>query len=131
MMLDQQLLMSDAQALTATANSTDYIDAGAARNLGSGQRVALVVHVSAQGGTSPTIQAVFVGADDTAFSTNKITIADSGTKAAPGVGFIRMAIPAHTAKRYFRVEYTLGGTSPTYTVTAGIALNEPTTPMTL
>lgn len=128
MMLDDQLTVSRAQALTVTANSTDYIDMGANRSLGAGQEVIPFVDISAVGGTAPTLTVAFVGADDTGFSTNKITIDSVTPTLVSGTpfGFVRMSARVHLPKRYYRFEYTLGGTSPTMTITAGLCANEQT-----
>lgn len=130
-LMDAQTLFSDAQALTATAASTNYYDAGASRNLGAGKTLKLLVDITAVGGTSPTLTVALEGADDTAFTTNKITIDTVTPTLTSGTayGFVRMAIPSHTAKRYFRVYYTAGGTNPTATVTASFVMDEQTTPM--
>lgn len=131
MYMDKENLCSDAQALTGTANSSDLIDMGGAVNLGgaSGHRPKPFVHISAKSGTTPTIAILLVGADDSAFSTNKITIWNSGTLSDPAVpSLVKGAIPSHTPKRYYRFEYTLGGTTPNFTVTSGLVLDEPTAP---
>lgn len=128
MMQDDQLMVSRAQVLTATANSTDLIDMGAARSLGAGQEFIPTVVITANTGTSPTLTVALVGADDSAFSTNKITI-DSVTPtlvSGTAFGIVRMTARAHMPKRFYRYEYTVGGTSPSITITAGFAANEQT-----
>jgi hypothetical protein len=130
MILDQQLIFSDAQVLTATANSTNLVDQGASRDLGRGVRLTFIMHVSAVSGTSPTIAALLVGADDAAFATNKITLATIATLSPPVANTIYRAAPAslpNTPKRYLRVEYTIGGTTPSVTVTATLVLDDQTT----
>lgn len=121
MLLDKQLLMSDAQVVNANGNSTDYIDFGSARNLGAGQELQPVFHIGAKSGTTPTLRALVVGADDSTFSTNKVTLMDTGTLTDPPIGFVRLAIPSHPPKRYMRIEYTVGGGTPSFSVTAGLA----------
>lgn len=130
MPLDKELTLSAGQQLTASGNSTNIVDESVARNLGSGEPLYFVVHLSAKAGTTPTFQAKLVGADDAAFSSNKITIVDTGTLSDPAVPALKQyALPTHTAKRYYRVEYVLGGTSPDFTFTAGIANGQTTIPM--
>jgi hypothetical protein len=131
-LFDLQLTFSDAQVLTATANSTNVVDATSSRNLGSGEPMFLLAKVGTVSGTSPTLTANLVGADDVGFSTNKITIATATPTlaAAQADALVRFGIPSHTAKRYFRIEYTVGGTTPSVTVTAGLVLDQPTSPMT-
>ena len=45
MIMDAQLLFSDAQAITAAAGSTNTIDLGAVRDIGTGENLYLVVTV--------------------------------------------------------------------------------------
>lgn len=131
-LMDAQNLFSDAQALTVTAASTNYIDGSAARLSGNGEPLMVLAAITSVGGTSPTITAALEGADDTAFSTNKITLATVTPTLVSGTayGLLKLAISPHAAKRYYRMYYTMGGTSPTVTITAGFALDVPTTPMT-
>jgi hypothetical protein len=72
-------------------------------------------------GTSPILTVVFVGADDSSFSTNKVTygriVIDGADK-----DNVRRVIHAHVLKRYVRAEVTVAGTSPVYTGTTITAL---------
>lgn len=122
MLLDKQLAFSEAQALTATANSTNVVDMGGSINLPANGKTRCLLNVGAKGASTPTIAAVLVGADDDAFSVNKITIGTTGTLSDPALGNYDIPIRNHAAKRYYRIEYTLGGGggSPTFTVTAGL-----------
>ena len=128
MMLDDQLTVSRSQVVTATGNSTDYIDMGAARSLGAGQEVVPMLDITAVSGTAPTLTAALVGADDAAFSLNKITIDTVTPTLVSGTpnGFVRMTARAHLPKRFYRFEYTVGGTAPSITLSASIAANEQT-----
>lgn len=122
-MIDNALAVSNAQVITATGNSTDYIDLLAATNLGAGEECEYVLQISAASGTSPTMTVKMVGADDSGFSTNKVTlgaIVDNIT----AVGLYRIA-PANVArKRYIRMEYTIGGTTPSFTVTVNVCRDD-------
>jgi len=124
MMPDSQLEFSTQQALTATANSTNIVDKGGPINLGAGEPIHAYISLCgvAPGGTNPTLTATLVGADDAAFSVNKITIGSVTPVLVSGTIDTRnyeIPIGSNLPKRYFRIEYTLGGTSPTVTVTAG------------
>jgi hypothetical protein len=117
---DQQNLFSDSQVLTATANSSNLIDALVARNLGAGEPIFLLAGLIAISGTSPTLTVNLVGADDPGFSTNKITIATATPTLVSGTPqTVHLTPPSHTPKRYFRLEFTVGGTTPSITVIAG------------
>lgn len=111
MILDKQNIFSDAQAITATADSTNVIDFGAAR-LGEGEPMPLNVQVeeafTAAGAGTLTI--TWVTATDEAF-TSPQTIYSSGAigKATlvkgyriPGLGDVPVG-----ALRYNKLVYTV------------------------
>lgn len=123
MIIDSQNLFSDAQALSATGASTNLIDLGAERRIGSGEPMAAVVTVDvALAGTSPTF-AITVQSDDNSGFSSAATVVTSATisgaaNAPAGAKFV-VPIPSGLAtERYVRLNYTLGGTTPTITVTA-------------
>jgi hypothetical protein len=124
-LMDIQCNFYDKVNVVATGNS-DIYDAQAAVNLGENGKLRLMSFLSAKQGTTPTIAYNLVGADDAAFSVNKITIVARATLSDPTVPrYVYDAIPEHTAKRYFRIETTIGGSaSPGVTATIGIVLNE-------
>jgi hypothetical protein len=118
--LDAQCLFSDAQALTATAVSTNSYDSSSDRDLGTGEPLAVVVGFDvALAGTTPTI-AVSIQTDDNSAFSSPTTIATGVTLSAAAAGAkVVLPVPADaTVERYLRVNYTLGGTTPTATVTA-------------
>jgi hypothetical protein len=122
MILDGQNLMSDAQALTSTAASTNVIDLGADNNVGIGEAMAVVVQldVAADDADADETYVVAVQTDDnaafsSAASVGSITIA-AGDAAGTRYSFL---LPKDTSmERYLRLNYTLGGTSPSVTVTS-------------
>jgi hypothetical protein len=124
MIIDAQLLFSDAQALTGTSavNSTNLIDLGADRNIGVGEPLAVVITVDvAAAGTTPTLTTV-VQADDNAAFSSAGTVATTAALAAAQLtagAKIVIPLPADTlTERFIRLQYTQGGTTPTVTVTA-------------
>jgi len=123
MMIDNALAVSNAQVITATGNSTDLIDALGAFNLGADQVPRFILNVSAVSGTSPTMTLNLVGADDSAFSTNKVTIGSITTQIT-AVGNYRIPVANVARKRYYRLEYTIGGTTPSFTVTLCVARDD-------
>jgi hypothetical protein len=136
MLMSNQQLFSDSQALTATAASTNIIDLTATgtvlgaptalvRDIGKGNPIPLSVrHMVASGGTSPTL-VVAVQVDTVAAFSSPTTVLTSETFAGAAAGdeaYIEVYLPETVSQRFLRLNYTLGGTSPTFTVTAGIVM---------
>lgn len=122
MLIDSQLLFSDAQALTATAASTNLIDHGSDRNIGVGEPLVAVITVDvALAGTTPTFQ-VTVQTDDNAAFSSAASVAQSLQYSALAAGAkVVVPLPPDTSpERFTRLNYTLGGTTPTITVTASL-----------
>lgn len=138
MILDSQALFSDAQALTVTALATNVIDLGADRSIGSGEPMAIAfqVDVAADQGTGDeTYQVDVEYASNAAITTARQLIGrrifQAGTPTAPAqdadllvAGFM-FYIPIPPAllsesERFLAVRYTLGGTTPTLTLTAAL-----------
>lgn len=124
MYVDRQNKVSISQALSGvgSAASTDLIDLGADRNIGIGEPLAFVVTVDvAAGGTAPTL-AIAVQADDNSGFSSAATVVSSSTLAAAaltvGAQFVIPIPPDLLTERFIRLNYTLGGTSPTVTVSA-------------
>lgn len=122
MILDNETLFSDDQTLTADAASEDIIDLGTARDIGVGKPVPIVIQVTQTfTGTSPTLQAALEVDDNSAFSSAKVVVT-TGTLTDPVVGdrLNLNYVPEGTDERYVRLNYTVGGTSPSGKVTAGV-----------
>lgn len=120
---DGQTEFSDAQNLTSTTASTNIYDAGADVNLGA-CGVEVQVEVLRNGSDSDeTFQITLQGSDDTSFSGADLeVIADTGTITdVPDQDDAAVLVlkPSGIARRrYYRLNYTLGGTTPDYTFTA-------------
>lgn len=120
MIIDYNLQLSDAQSVTADAASTNVIDLGADRDIGPGEDMKIVVSFDvAMGGSSPTL-AVQVQTDDNSSFSSASTVQTSRTISAAAAGdTLVMGLP-DTNERYIRLNYDVGGTSPTMTVSASI-----------
>lgn len=122
MFLDRQNKVSDAQVLTATAVSTDVIDLGEERRLGTGEPMAFVVQADvALGGTSPTL-VIAIQSDDVENFASPAVVLSSATLSALAAGqrVILPIPPGARTERFVRLNYTLGGTSPTVTLTSAL-----------
>ena len=111
MYVDQNNVLSDAQAVTATASSTKSIDTTTAlRNIGSGEPVEVVILVTTTCLATAGASNVTFSLDDSADNSTFAVIAQSpaiakGTLLA-GYEAFRIRIPA-TSRRYVQVTYTV------------------------
>lgn len=123
MIIDNQNLLSDAQALTASGASTNLIDLGSDRDFGVGEPMAVVVtvDVAADGTTTDETYAFAIQTDDNA-SFSSATTLESRT-----IGYASLTAGSQhvlnfpsdgSCERYVRLYATLGGTTPTITFTA-------------
>lgn len=123
MILDSQLLFSDAQAVTADAASTNQIDLGIERNLFDGEPMAVVlqIDVAADGTTTDETYEFQIETDgDSAFGSPTDLVVHSIGYASLTAGSTHvLPIPIGVSvERYLRLYYNVGGTSPSVTVTA-------------
>jgi hypothetical protein len=127
MYLDSQLLLSDAQALTATAVSTNTIDTALATNeIGIGEPMALVFVVDTAADTvsgDETYQFQLIQSANANLSSQDVLLqTDTSyiTRATLVAGYkVVIPLPAGMkTKRYLGARYVLGGTTPSVTVTA-------------
>lgn len=124
MFIDAQNLFSDSQALTATAASTNLIDLGVDRDIGVGEPLAVVltVEVAADATTGNETYQVDVETDDnSSFSSASVIARRIPTAAELALGTVMVIPLPNTNERYLRLNYTLGGTTPSVTLTAHLA----------
>jgi hypothetical protein len=121
--LDAQLTLSDSQALTATAASTNVIDFGSLVGVAGGEPLAVVINVevAADNTTGNETYSVALQTDgDVAFgSAQTVGTFTIPAGAAAGTTVCLPFIPnAAFSEQYYRLNYTLGGTTPTVTLSA-------------
>jgi len=134
--VDAELVLSDAQAVTATAVGTNVIDLSVDRSIGNGEPMAVVfvVDVAADQTTGDEDYTFDVEyASDAAQTTGRQLMGrrvfESGTPAAPAqdadllVAGFQFAIPLPPttlaeSEQYLGIRYTVAGTTPTITCTA-------------
>jgi hypothetical protein len=140
MIFDKTTLLSDAQAITATAASTNTIDLGATgtvygaaaaltRDDGKGMNLKLHIQVVEDFATLTSLTvAVQCDTADTFGSPKTLTqqtIAVADLKA--GRTFSIMCVPPGVDERYLRLNYTVAGTNATTgKVTAGLTMGSQT-----
>lgn len=108
--VDNNLVLSDAQAVTATAASSKSVDfATALRNIGSGNEIELVVNVATACSSSTATTVTFAiqdSADNSSFADVVVSPAVSAASLTLGAEPFRTLLP-RTLRRYVQVNYTV------------------------
>ena len=124
MYIDKQNLLSNAQALTATADSTNYIDLKSDVDIGKGEPMALIISVGVaadftSGNETYTFQ---LETDDNASFSSSTIVASAAILATDlTAGSLHVIPMGITNERYLQGVYTLAGTTPTVTIDAWVA----------
>ena len=114
MILDANLLFSDAQAVTATAASTNYIDVGLPRNIGVGEPLYVVTTVDValtDSGSDSTVAVTLEGDSTTTFTPDASqALYTIPALAAAGSVYIARINPGLAGDyRYMQLKYTVSG----------------------
>lgn len=136
MLLDEQALFSDQQAITATAASTNFINLGAVvtpplsanaldRDIGGASNIPLLIQVTEVFNNLTSLTVAVQVDDNSSFSSPK-TVATTGAIAladlVAGKKLMPHIVPIGTDERYMRLHYTVTGSAPTTgKIHAGIA----------
>jgi hypothetical protein len=125
--LDAQLLLSDSQALTATAASTNVIDFGTLAGVAAGEPLALVIAIEVAAdnttGNETYVATLQTDGDEAFGSAQTVASFTIPAGAAAGTTVCLPFIPNQSlSEQYYRVNYTLGGTTPTVTLSAYVTL---------
>jgi hypothetical protein len=119
--LDRQILFSNAQAITASAASTDVVDLGSSRDVGAGEPVMVLVQVTQafDNLTSLTV-ALQTSATENFASPVQLTAQTLALASlTAGARFAIGPVPRGVL-RYLRLYYTVTGSTPTAgKITAG------------
>jgi hypothetical protein len=137
MIFDSTNLFSSAQAITATAVSTNVIDLGATgrvlggsanlvRDIGLGQSIPLRIQVVEAFNTLTSLTVTIQVDDNEAFSSATTVGAQTIALAGLTLGAVFNGlyfVPPKTNERYVRLNYTVVGTAPTLgKITAGFVM---------
>lgn len=126
MILDAQTLLSDAQAVTADAVSTNTIDLGDVtpkRDIGDGEPLALVVTVDVAADSTTgdeTYSFEFIQSANANLGSADVLAARTVAAADlyAGAQVVIPIPPGAITKRYIGLNYNVGGTTPTITCTS-------------
>jgi hypothetical protein len=127
MILDNTNIFSDGQAITATANSTNVIDLGAAgtpvgaavaigRDIGAGTDIYVATNVTQAFNNLTSLKIALVSDDNTSLSSPKEIASRTYLLAeinATGQLTFPARIPMGANEQYLGVVYTVTGTAPT------------------
>lgn len=122
MLFDAKLLMSSAQAITATAASTDIIDRGDTKDVGRAGDISLLIQVVEAFNTLTSLTIDLQTDDNSGFSSPRSLFQVVVPLADLKLGYQTpvITLPQKT-ERYLRLNYTVTGTAPTLgKVTAGV-----------
>jgi hypothetical protein len=125
MIFDEQNQYSSSQALTATAASTNVIDHGSDRNIGIGEPMCIfiVIDVAADDTNADETYVAQLQTDTVVGFGSPTSIGGSITiprGTAAGTRYVQVLPPDTTTERFTRINYTLGGTTPSVTLTAAL-----------
>ena len=131
MILDNQTLLSDQQAITTSANSVNVIDlgpirSGMVRDIGKGKPIPILIQVTETfAAAGAATMSVSLQTDDNPLFTSPRTVGSvSGVLVAdmrPGKDITIDYIPRGTNERYLRLNYTvITGPMTAGRITAGI-----------
>lgn len=128
MITDKLLRVSEAQAVTTTAVSTNTIDLGVARDIGEGMDLTMnfAVTEAFAGGTSTAFEVII--ATDAALSAGVEVVSSSGAKVTADLTLgkniqVRINPLPNKGKRYMGARYTVVGTNSAGKVTADMVLD--------
>jgi hypothetical protein len=122
MITDAQALLSSAQAITATAASTNYYDCGASPDSGVGEPLQFAISVPAAFDALTSLAISLEVDDNTSFS-SAATLWSKTFLLATLVINAELKVPGFVRgmERYARLKYTVAGSNPTVgTITAYI-----------
>lgn len=130
MIVDNTLVLSDSQAVTATARSTNIIDIGAAgtpvgatnavrRDIGIATEIPLLIEITEAFNNLTSLQFQLEVDDDPAFGSPRVvatgpavTLASGGLALGQKIQF-PAELPEGTNERFIGLRYTVVGTAPT------------------
>lgn len=123
MILDRQNTVSNAQAVTATAVSTDTIDLGVARDVGAGEDLRFGINIDQSFNNLTTLEIQVISASTADLVTGQTVLASTGAIAlaqlTAGRRPLELELPKSNilnlplGQRFLGLRYVVAGTAPT------------------
>lgn len=138
MILSAEHLFSDDQAITATTDSTNVVDLGAAgtpygaaaalnQDIGKGNKIPILIQVTEAFNNLTSLTISIAKGSTTALGTSIISRVVPLADLVVGYQFPVEVLPNECDERYLGIEYTVTGTAPTTgQITAGITAGNQT-----
>lgn len=125
--IDSRTSFSTDQALTATAVSEDHYDLGSDINVGRGNDlyVHIILKAAADGANADETYSVALQTDDNSGFSSATDLATVNIPRGSAAGFATYLVIPQDTERYLRLNYTLGGTTPSTTVDAFVTPFKP------
>lgn len=126
MLQDAENLFSNAQAITATANSTNFINMGHTKDWGPGHDIEVAVSIVENFNNLTSLEVKIQSDDNSSFSSardhEKYSLALADLVAGQRISLK----PQQRMERYWRLVYTVTGTNPAAgKITAGVTVHTP------
>ncbi len=114
-MIESQARLSNAQAVTASAASSNYYDFGAAVDAGVGNAIPVNCSVDTTFNTLTDLTVTIQTDDNTSFTSATTVFASAAIPLASLTAGAQIKLPAIKGglERYVRAYYTVGGSNPT------------------
>lgn len=127
MIIDSRLEFSDAQALTASAASTSVVNLGSDRDVGVGEPLWVVysLDAAATNADADETYSLAIQTDSVENFATPTTLTTHTIAAGTAAGYINAINLPMANEQYLRLYYTLGGTTPTVTISAHLSSQHP------
>ena len=119
MIIDKGLVFSNCQAVAANTYSTDALETPARSAGGDDLDMYLTVIAHSETGTTPTLSATLQTSSDGATYVDVV-----GLKKPSGKKMFSCKLDGLRLRKYVRISYIVGGTTPAYSVSAYLSIGE-------
>lgn len=111
MIIDAELMFSDKQTVSTTGISTNTVQVTSSLDAGLDMHLQVVVH--SESGNSPTLAVELEGSNDNVTFTKLSGVIKPAGRKSFGLNLQKLPL-----RKYLRLRYVCGGTSPVFNITA-------------